>query len=335
MEKLAFKRKITLVIGIFLLLAAVIVGISIGGADMNSLESLCSLFFKGNATENTIIWSIRLPRIATSLLTGGSLAIVGVSFQGIFRNSMADPFVLGISSGAALGTSIYIITGISLSFLSFTGVFVFAFIGGGVTVFIIYSFATFKKSKDINTILLTGIALNFFFSSIIYLLMFIRHDKMNEIIMWTFGTFSTASWGKLFFLAPVVIIGSLILIIFSRELNALVLGEKEAHSFGISVEKVSNILIVVGTAVTAIVVAASGIIGFVGLIIPHILRIVVGLDYRKLMPLSFLYGGIFLVICDGIARTAIKPSELPIGIITSLLGSLFFIFLLINRKKGF
>ena len=335
MEKLAVKRKIVLAIGIFLLLASIIAGISIGGADMNPLESLRSLFFKGTATENTIIWSIRLPRIATALLTGGSLAIVGASFQGIFRNPMADPFVLGISSGAALGAAIAIVTGISLSFLSFTGISVFAFLGGGVTVFIIYSLAAFKKSKDNNTLLLTGIALNFFFSSIIYLFMFIRYDKMKEIVMWTFGTFSTASWEKFFFLAPVVLIGSLILILFSRELNALVLGEKEAYSFGISVEKVRNIIIVAGTAVTAVVVAASGIIGFVGLMIPHFLRIIIGSDYRKLMPLSFLYGGIFLVICDGIARTAIKPSELPIGAITALLGSPFFIFLLLNRKKDF
>lgn len=334
MEKLKRKNKIVLGIGLILSLIAIILGISIGGASMNPIESLAALFFKGDATENIIIWSIRLPRVLTALLAGGGLAIVGATFQGIFRNPMADPFVLGISSGAALGATIAIVTGINITILSFSGVSVMAFLGGVITVVIIYLVASIKSSRDNNTLLLTGISLNFLFSAVMYLFMFIRYDKMKEIVMWTFGTFSTSSWDKLMFLAPVVLIFSVILILFSRDLNALVLGEKEAHSVGISVNTVRNIIILAGTAITAVIVASSGIIGFVGLMIPHLLRLVIGSDYRNLLPISFIYGGSFLVICDIIARVAIKPGELPIGAITAILGAPFFIFLLLRKKEG-
>ncbi len=335
MEKLKFKRKMVLATGILLLLASLIIAISIGGSSMDPYASFTGLLLRGTDTENTIIWSIRVPRIIEAILAGGGLAIVGCTFQGIFRNPMADPFVLGISSGAALGASIAIVSGISLTIAGFTGVSVLAFTGAMLTVSAIYLVSSIRSSKENSILLLTGIALNFFFSSIIYLLMFIRYDKMKEIVMWTFGTFSTASWDKVFFLAPVVVIGSMLLGLFARDLNSLVLGEKEAHSFGVSVEKSRNLMILIGTIITAVIVSASGIIGFVGLMIPHLLRFIVGSDYRKLLPMSFLYGTIFLLLSDTIARTVIRPSELPIGAITALFGSPFFIFILLNRKKGY
>lgn len=335
MEQLEKKRKWVLAIGIILLLVSIAIGISLGGASMNPIESIKSLFFNGSETENIIIWKVRLPRVVLAIFAGGGLSVVGAVFQGIFKNPMADPFVLGISSGAALGASISIAFGLNITILGFASTGLLAFLGGMLSIGIIYLIASWKKGSDNNTILLTGISLNFFFSSIIYMLMFIKYDKMKEIVMWSFGTFSTASWDRIVFLAPIVIVGSLILVIYSKELNALILGEKEAHSFGINTKRVRNTCILTGTVMIAVIVSICGVIGFVGLMVPHLLRLVIGADYRKLIPFSILYGGIFMVLGDTIARVTIKPSELPIGSITALFGAPFFIFLLLRRKKDY
>lgn len=189
-------RKLTL-IGILFLILAIIISISIGGADMSIIGSLKALFLQGQTSQEKIIWIIRMPRILTALITGGGLAIVGAVFQGLFRNPMADPFVLGISSGAALGATIAIVLGVSIPLIGFTGVSFFAFGGALLTMVAIFMIARARGSLDSNTLLLSGVALNFFASSIIYLFMFLRYDKMKQIIMWTFGSFSTSSWEKL------------------------------------------------------------------------------------------------------------------------------------------
>ncbi len=325
-------RKLT-IIGLLLLGFAIILGISLGGADMSILESLKALFFLGQASQEKIIWAIRLPRILTALITGGGLAIVGAVFQGLFRNPMADPFVLGISSGAALGATIAIVLGVSIPIIGFTGISIFAFGGALLTMVTIFMIARARGSLDSNTLLLSGVALNFFASSIIYLFMFLRYDKMKQIIMWTFGSFSTSSWEKLYIIIPVIIIGMIILRLFARDLNGIMTGETQAKSFGVDVNRARNTIILASTFMIGVLVATSGIIGFVGLMIPHLLRIVIGADFKKLLPLSFLYGSLFLLLCDTLARVVVKPAELPIGAITAFFGAPFFIFLLIRKKR--
>ncbi len=325
-------RKLT-IIGFLLLSISIAIGISLGGADMSIIESLKALFLQGDTSQEKIIWVIRLPRIVTALVTGGGLAIVGAVFQGLFRNPMADPFVLGISSGAALGATIAIILGVSIPIIGFTGISIFAFGGALLTMASIFIIARARGSLDSNTLLLSGVALNFFASSIIYLFMFLRYDKMKQIIMWTFGSFSTSSWEKLNIIIPIVTIGMIILRLFARDLNGIMTGETQAKSFGVDVNTSRNTIILVSTFMIGVLVASSGIIGFVGLMIPHLLRLVVGADFKKLLPLSFLYGSVFLLICDTISRVVVKPSELPIGAITAFFGAPFFIFLLIRKKR--
>ena len=333
MEEIRSKSRKLLIIGILLLAVALMVSISLGGADMSIISSLKALFLQGEVSQEKIIWAIRLPRILTAVITGGGLAIVGAVFQGLFRNPMADPFVLGISSGAALGATIAIVLGVSIPLIGFTGISMFAFAGALLTMATIFMIARARGSLDSTTLLLSGVALNFFSSSIIYLFMFLRYDKMKQIIMWTFGSFSTSSWEKLMMMVPVIFIGTIILRLFARDLNGIMTGETQAKSFGVDVDKARKSIILASTFMVGVLVATSGIIGFVGLMIPHLLRLVIGADFKKLLPLSFLYGSLFLLICDTLARVVVKPAELPIGAITALFGAPFFIFLLIRKKR--
>jgi iron complex transport system permease protein len=332
MEESRQKGKKLLIFGFLLLAVIVSVSISLGGADMSISSSLKALFFLGDNNQEKIIWAIRLPRILTALITGGGLAMVGAVFQGLFRNPMADPFVLGISSGAALGATIAIVLGVSVPFIGFTGISLFAFAGALLTMITIFMIARARGSLDSTTLLLSGIALNFFASSIIYLFMFIRYDKMKQILMWTFGSFSTSSWDKLLMIVPIIISGMIVLR-FARDLNGIMTGETQARSFGVDVDRARIAIILTSTFMIGVLVATSGIIGFVGLMIPHLLRIVIGADFKKLLPLSFLYGSLFLLACDTLARVVVKPAELPIGAITALFGAPFFIFLLIRKKR--
>lgn len=333
MEKTKRRTTKLFIAGVVLLLIFLVVGISMGGADMTVGESLKALFLQGETFEEKIIWSIRLPRLLTAVLTGGGLAIVGAVFQGLFRNPMADPFVLGMSSGAALGASIAIVLGISIPVLGLSGISLFAFMGALLTMVTIFMIARARGSLDSTTLLLSGVALNFLCSSIIYLFMFLRYDKMKQILMWTFGSFSTASWEKLFMMLPIIAAGTIVLRLFARDLNGIMTGETQARSFGVDVDKARKSIILASTLMVGVMVATSGIIGFVGLMIPHLLRLVAGADFKKLLPLSFLYGGLFLLVCDTLARVAVKPAELPIGSITALFGAPFFIFLLIRKKR--
>lgn len=333
MEEIRQKGKKLIIIGFLLLAIVLSVSISLGGADMSIIDSLKALFFLGDNSEEKIIWAIRLPRILTAMITGGGLAMVGAVFQGLFRNPMADPFVLGISSGAALGATIAIVLGVSIPFIGFTGISLFAFAGALLTMMTIFMIARARGSLDSTTLLLSGIALNFFASSIIYLFMFIRYDKMKQILMWTFGSFSTSSWDKLLMIIPIILSGMIVLRLFARDLNGIMTGETQARSFGVDVDRARIAIILTSTFMIGVLVATSGIIGFVGLMIPHLLRIIIGADFKKLLPLSFLYGSLFLLACDTLARVLVKPAELPIGAITALFGAPFFIFLLIRKKR--
>lgn len=284
-------------------------------------------------SSKAIILNIRLPRVLLGILVGASLASAGTAFQGMFKNPMADPYVIGISSGAALGASIAIVLGLSTSFFGISFISLFAFLGSLITVFMVYFIAKVKSKIPVTTLLLSGIALGQFFTAIMSFLMVIYTKDMEKIIFWTLGSFSGKGWEPLIHISIPTIISIIILNFFSRDLNIILTGEQSAQSLGVEVEKVKMYILILSSFMTSMVVSVSGIIGFVGLIIPHIVRLIIGPDHRILLPASALVGGIFMIFTDTIARTIISPVEIPVGIITALFGGPFFIYLLRKKKK--
>jgi iron complex transport system permease protein len=278
------------------------------------------------STKIMIVTNIRLPRILLSALVGCGLSSVGAVLQGLFRNPMADSGVLGISAGAAFGAALGIIFG-------FHNISLMAFLGAVLTIAFIY-FLGSGKGKDGNlTILLAGLAVSFLLTSLTHLLMVFNRNQVEKIIMWTMGSFNAAEWNQVIIVAPVMFFSIIVLTVFSRDLNGISLGEETGRTIGVNVDMVRNIMIFVSSVVIAASVAVSGIISFVGLIIPHIARIIFGPDHRILLPMSGFLGGVFLMSCDTIARTAFQVTEIPVGIVTSIVGVPFFIYLLTNSKR--
>ncbi len=331
---------------LFLLLLLVMVfAISVGSADLSMFDSLQLVLDKipgiGNlvdvselaVTYDKIIWQVRMPRILTSAMVGGALAVVGATFQGVFQNSLADPHILGVSSGAALGATFAMLTGASVSFFGLGTIGIFAFIGAMATVFLVYRVAGFGGEISTTNMLLTGTAISTMLSAIISLLMTFNNNQIAKVYMWTMGSFSSSTWEKVIFLAVFVCIGVIIMIIYSGKLNILMMGEEDAQCLGVDVSRTKTLLIVTASLLVAASVSVSGIIGFVGLIIPHCVRMVCGSDNRKLIPYSFFVGAVFLVFCDTIARTIAAPTEIPVGIITSIFGAPYFVMLVVTRRR--
>lgn len=280
-----------------------------------------------------IINKIRFPRIILSALIGMALAGSGVIFQGIFKNPMAEPYVLGISSGAAFGATLAIVLGIQSTILGMGAISIMAFLGAVTTTFIVYNVARIGNKTPVVTLLLAGIALSFLLSSLISLFMTFNREQVEKIVFWTMGSVSSASWKHVIISSPIILLGSIVFIIFSRDLNVMLLGEDSAKNLGVEVEKLKKILLIIASIVTASAVAVSGIIGFVGLVIPHIVRLIVGPDHRVLIPFTLISGALFMIITDTLARILIPPVEIPVGVITSLFGAPFFIYLLCKNKK--
>ncbi|RCX20110.1 iron complex transport system permease protein [Anaerobacterium chartisolvens] len=280
-----------------------------------------------------IVLNIRLPRIILSALVGAGLSVVGAVLQGMFKNPMADPYVLGISSGASLGASIAIALGLEYAFLGVGIITVFAFIGSVLTMICVYSIARVEGRVPSTTLLLAGIAFGFMLSSLVSIMMIFNRKQVERIVFWIMGSVSAASWNQVAILFPIVFAGIVVITAFARDLNIMSTGEEAAKSLGVEVEGVKKCLLLVCSVIVAACVSVSGIIGFVGLIIPHAVRLVTGSDHRGLLPLSAVVGAGFMVACDTIARNAVPPVEIPVGAITSIFGAPYFIHLLYKNKK--
>ncbi|WP_244833530.1 iron ABC transporter permease [Clostridium sp. BJN0001] len=280
-----------------------------------------------------IVLKVRFPRILESALVGGALSLVGCTFQAIFRNSLADPHILGISSGAAFGATIAILSGFSLNFLGMGVISIFAFIGAIITVIVVYKVGSIGGNLIVLNLLLTGTAISTMISSAISLLMIYNRQQLENIYLWTLGSFSSANFNKVIFLAIISLIGTLIIFMFSRDLNIIMTGYEAASSLGVDVKQVNNILIIASSLLIAASVSVSGTIGFVGLIIPHCMRLIVGYDHKILLPFSYIGGASFMIICDTIARTVASPTEIPVGIITAFFGAPYFIYLIYKNTK--
>lgn len=340
-------RKTVLTVLFLTLIIVVVVAIGLGSAKINVINSgrilLSQLPLIGNyidisdisSSHQSIILKIRLPRIILSIFVGAALAVAGAAFQGMFKNSMADPYVIGISSGAAFGATIAIVLRLQFVIFAINAVAIFAFLGALLSTFIVYSLARIKSRIPTTNLLLSGIAVGYFFTSVMSLLMVMFSRDLANIVFWTLGSFSGKGWAHVNTVAIPILVGIIVIYYYSRDLNILLTGEDSAYSIGVDVEKVKKVILITCAMITAFAVAVTGVIGFVGLIIPHIVRIIFGPDHKIVIPASAIVGGIFLILTDTISRTIIAPVEIPIGIITAVLGGPFFVYLLRKKKSGY
>lgn len=283
-----------------------------------------------------IVWNIRLPRVILAGFVGASLAIAGAAFQGLLRNPLADPFTLGVSSGASVGAVVTIFFNISIPFF---GAFTLPFLSitaAFLTVFIVLIFAeTIDRAMRVETIILTGVIFSSFLGSLISLMIALTGEELRQIIGWLLGSVSMRGWSHLKIIIPFFIIGTISLLLHTRELNAMSFGEEQAHHLGVHVQRKKLFILFSGSIITGAAVAVSGTIGFVGLVIPHFVRLLWGPDHRHLLPLSIIAGASFLILADLVSRTIIAPAELPIGVITALIGApIFAIILMRNRLES-
>ena len=282
----------------------------------------------------TIIIDIRLPRILFAGLVGAALAVAGATYQGLFRNPLADPYLLGVASGAGLGATIAMLTPFTLAWMSFGAVPLFAFIGAIGAVAVVYLLARVGKTLPATTLILAGVALNALLASITSYLMIISGEELPGILYWLLGGLYLTNWSQVWVVLPCVLAGLVVIWIHARPLNVMQLDEEQAQQLGINVERVKLILLAAATLITSSAICFTGLIGFVGIFVPHAVRLIWGPDHRFLLPLSTLVGAIFLILADTLARTIHIPStEIPVGIITALCGAPFFIYLL-RRRKG-
>nr|WP_269845725.1 iron ABC transporter permease [Salipaludibacillus keqinensis] len=286
--------------------------------------------------EQRIIWNIRLPRVLLALCVGASLAIAGAAFQGLLRNPLADPYTIGVSSGAALGAVIVIFFQLTILGLGGFTLPVVSIIGGFIALMLVFGLVRIaSRSMAIETIILAGIIMSSFIGAIISLIIALGdQDAMTQIIYWLYGSVGMRGWSHVQLIVPFMLIGVFILLIHFRELNAMALGEEAAEHIGVNVKRGKNFILVGASLLTGASVAVSGTIGFVGLVIPHLVRLITGPNHRHVLPLSFLIGGGFLILADVVSRTIIAPKELPIGVITALIGAPVFALLLIRNRLG-
>ena len=331
------KKLVHWVIWIFFL-TAILLGISIFSLGVGPagipFKKIIFLAFEGKGTtEYSILFDLRLPRILLGFAIGSSLALAGVMLQGMFRNPLVEPYTLGISGGAAIGVCLNIV----LKLYRIFGVLslpLFGFLGAIFVITLVYSLSIKKGALKIHELLLTGVMISFISSSLIMLIMAVSHtEDLRGIIFWIMGSLEEPNWLLIKFAVLVAFLGLFISYLFCFDLNALSLGEEEALHLGINTEKTKRLLFITASLLTGFSVSVAGIIGFVGLVIPHFVRLVVGRDHRILLIASFLSGGAFLIICDTLARTIISPLELPVGVITGILGGSLFLYAL--SRKGY
>jgi len=330
------KRSFLLVTG--LLVLAFVLSIALGAVTIppgNALQILLGKLtgaeFSGSWPEyfETILWEIRIPHSILVALTGAALAGSGAAFQGLFRNPLADPYLIGVASGAGLGA----ITVMSLPQVGRYLVPVGAFLGALGTIYAVYALAKVGRIVPLTTLILAGVAIGSFTSAITSFLMLVSDQMVLQAMSFLLGGSTVSGWEPLKIALPYLLSGMTLLILSGHSLNVLQFGEEQAQQLGMAVEKIKVLIIVAASLTTAAAVSFSGVIGFIGLVVPHVIRMVWGGDYKKLIPLSILGGGFTLLISDLAARIVMAPRTLPVGIVTALIGAPFFLWILRRAKK--
>jgi iron complex transport system permease protein len=284
-------------------------------------------------TFSTILYQIRLPNTVLIAITGMALGGSGAAFQGLFRNPLADPYIIGVASGAGLGAVLAMAARWPADLLGMAAVPAAAFLGALITVAIVYAIAQVGRTTPVTTLILAGVALSSFATAMTSMIMLLSTQELHRAVNWMVGGFALGGWEPVYASLPYLGIGLLALLTLGRPLNVLQFGDDQARQLGLHVERIKLVIIIAASMVAATAVAFSGIIAFVGLIVPHVVRLLWGPDHRRLLPLAILLGGSFLLSADVVARMVLAPRELPVGVVTSAIGAPFFLWLL-HRAKG-
>lgn len=332
MKKRATRWSCYIIVSIAFLVLVSIISLCTGSAGI-PVNRIISILIEGKGTpEYSILLDIRLPRIILGFAIGGALSLAGVILQGMFRNPLVEPYTLGISGGAALGASLCIILRLN-QIIPNIAMPLSGFLGAFLVILPVYLLNIKKGILRIQGLLLTGVMISFISSSLVILILAIsRTEDLQGIIFWIMGSLEEPSWALIWIACFVSLACLALSYLFCLDMNALTLGEEEAIHLGIDVEKKKKLLFLIASLLTGISVSVTGLIGFVGLIVPHFMRMLVGYDHRVLLVTSFLSGAGFLIFCDMLARTVIAPVELPVGVITGILGGTIFIYALSRRS---
>jgi iron complex transport system permease protein len=328
---------------LLLLLMSVVWSLSIGSAGMPAAKVWSILVHQlplfGEADpdwtpmEETIVMQVRLSRIVLAVLVGACLGMAGAGFQGVLRNPLADPYTLGVASGSSVGAALVMTLGLQAVFGMWT-VPAAAFVSGTLTVLTVFLLARSNGQMAVETLILSGVILQAFLGAFVSLMISMSEDEVNQILFWVLGSLSKRTWDHALLILPFAIAGLPFIAAFASVMNLMALGERHAAHLGVHVERTKLLVLLASTLVTAAAVSVSGVVGFVGLVVPHLVRLIVGPDYRLIVPLSVIGGGIYVVWADTLARTALSPKEIPLGVLTALVGAPFFAWLLKRRKTG-
>ena len=318
---------------ILLLALAVLLSLAVGSVFLPPAELWRALRGEGAPTTQQILWAIRLPRTVLIALTGAALSGSGAAYQGLFRNPLADPFLIGVASGAGLGAVIAMSVKWPYSFWGLMAIPLASFLGALLTVFVVYRLARVGHTVPTTNLILAGVAFSSFATSLTSFLMLRSTGEVRRALGWLLGGASQAGWTAILAILPYVLIGLAILLMSGHTLNLLQFGDEQAQQLGLDVTRSKTIVLVAASLAAAAAVAFSGIIGFIGLVIPHLVRIWRGPDYRRLIPLSILVGGAALLASDVLARVVLAPQEIPVGIVTALAGAPFFLWVLRRSKN--
>lgn len=331
----ANKRKLHLIILALavLLLVCFIVCIFVGSVDLDFKTAIDALQGKASWSQNYIVREIRAPRLICAAAVGASLSIAGMAMQALFKNPMASPSVLGISSGASFGAALYIAVGYGMFQMAY-GASICAFLMAALTMFLVYALAYQKRGVNTLMLLLAGMAVSALFSGLTSTIEFFSDaDTVNSIVFWMLGSFDGINWVDVKVILIPAVIGMALILLNARELNIISAGEGKARALGVNVKNVRIMLLIGSSILVAASVSICGVISFVGLIIPHIFRTLGGPDHKCLAPMCILGGALFMIIVDTVARSIMPPHELPVGVITSLIGAPFFIYIMKTKKK--
>jgi cobalamin transport system permease protein len=326
---LTFRRAVVILSVLMVALVVVaVLGVSIGSTTIGLREMWSAV--RGESGERietvqTILFQLRLPRVILAIVVGAGLSVAGAALQSLLRNPLAEPFILGISSGGTVGAFLAISLG--LGFSQFTTPLV-SFAGSGLVMFLVYSLGHRQGILDPNALLLSGVMVGAFFNAIILVAVALFNQELQTAYLWMLGSLGSADNSMLVVVAPIILLASLVLVIQSKALNLIATGEESASQFGVNVERVRKLSYLLASLITGLAVSVSGVIGFVGLLVPHGCRLLFGSDNRIVMPASILLGGIFLVLCDLLSRTLLAPTEIPVGAITAAVGAPMFVYLL-------
>lgn len=335
------KIRVKIFISIFFAVIIFLLGVSLGSVPISFKDVFLVIFHKLFSAESrisditvSIVWNLRLPRVMLAFVVGGALSVSGAVMQSVLKNPLASSYTLGVSSGASLGASFVIIAGLSRNLLGIFAMPFFGLVFGIATVFVVIMFAAkVDKQMGSNTIILSGMVFALFMNALQTLIFAFSRDHMQSIIFWQMGSFALKGFEYVFVLLPIVVVCIIFLIRYSRELDILTFGEYDALSVGVDGKKTKIILISLATTLTGTSVSFVGIIGFIDLITPHLVRRIFGASHFILLPLSFIIGGGFMVLVDTVARTVISPIELPVGAVSALLGAPFFAYVYFREKK--